>query len=311
MVERLRTSESGHTLIELLLVCTMLIVVLSATLLAFERFDRGNRDTIDRTEANDAVRTQLSRLSRQLRNLASPTARQPDAIDLAEPDDIVFKSVDPDGPPPGSNASNVRRVRYCLGGGGANGTQRLIGQQQTWDTALAPATYPSTASCPDAAWGAHTVLAEHVVNGARRAFGFLPEGAALPAITNLTTTLYVDVDPQAGPAETRLRSGVYLRNQNRAPIARFTAKATGNGRVVLNGSTSEDPEGDPLEYVWFAEIGGVDVKLGEEVTCDCPSGVDDEGLEKLAPGTYPMWLVAYDSGNLPGTAAAQNVEVLP
>ncbi len=297
--------EAGHTLVELLLVMSMLIVVLSATLLSFERFDRENRRTVDRTEAVDTARTQLGRLSRNLRNLASPTEGQPDAIDLAEPDDVVFKSVNPDGPPPGSNRTNVRRVRYCLGPGGRNGTQRLVMQQQTWSTATVPATFPSTASCPGP-WGNEQVLAENVVNSSRRAFSYLPEGLALSQITNLGATLWVDVDPVRGPRETRVQTGVYLRNQNRAPVARFTANPTGNGRVVLNGSVSEDPEGDPLDYVWFAEIGGSEKKIGSEVTCDCPT---DESIESLVPGSYPMWLVAYDSGGLPGVSERQVVQV--
>lgn len=306
MPEQWQTSEAGHTLVELLLTMSLLIVVLSATLLTFERFDRENRQTVERNEAGDVARMQLGHLSRQLRNLASPKAGQPDAVDLAEPDDLVFKTVDPNGPPPGANSSNVRRVRYCLGGGGANGTQRLVMQTQTWSTAQPPAGVPSTAACPDAAWGAHQVLADKVVNGARSAFTYSPNAADRSAITHLGAALYVDLDPVRGPAETRIRTGVYLRNQNRSPVAGFTASPTGNGRVILNGSISEDPEGDPLTYVWFADIGGVATKIGEGVTCDCPNA---EGQGALAAGSYPMWLVAYDSGGLPGTAEKQTVVI--
>ena len=51
-----------------------------------------------------------------------------------------------------------------------------------------------------------------------------------------------------------LGSGVFLRNQNRAPVASCTAQRAGTGKqIALNGSASEDPEGFNLkEYKWYA-----------------------------------------------------------
>jgi hypothetical protein len=52
--------------------------------------------------------------------------------------------------------------------------------------------------------------------------------------------------------ETRLGSGVTLRNQNRVPVARLDVALSGQ-KLVLNGSASEDPEGMPLTYQWYVD----------------------------------------------------------
>jgi len=64
------------------------------------------------------------------------------------------------------------------------------------------------------------------------------------------TDLYVDLDTGNKPDETVLSSGVYLRNQNQQPTARLTPTASAQG-IVLNGSNSTDPEGEPLTYCWY------------------------------------------------------------
>ena len=59
--------------------------------------------------------------------------------------------------------------------------------------------------------------------------------------------LLVDADVRDDRRQARVASGVFLRNQNRRPVADFSATYTGQGRqVVLNGSASEDPEGHAL-----------------------------------------------------------------
>jgi hypothetical protein len=62
--------------------------------------------------------------------------------------------------------------------------------------------------------------------------------------------LWVDPTPGRGAAETQLYTGVFLRNENRRPVADCTAAATGNMHVSLNGSHSSDPEGGQLTYAW-------------------------------------------------------------
>ena len=76
----------------------------------------------------------------------------------------------------------------------------------------------------------------------------------LDRITSIRTELNVDAQVGSRPRPTRLESGVFLRNQNRAPLAAFTATDTGTAhRLLLNGSASEDPEGNAIvSYTWYA-----------------------------------------------------------
>jgi hypothetical protein len=64
----------------------------------------------------------------------------------------------------------------------------------------------------------------------------------------------VDVDPNRRPLESRISTGVFLRNQNQAPTASFSVVSGGTGtrRFLLNGSGSIDPEGRMLRYSWFS-----------------------------------------------------------
>ena len=82
----------------------------------------------------------------------------------------------------------------------------------------------------------------------RPVFGYNATG--LQDITEVSATLYVDVNPGKPPAETvELQSAVYLRNQNRKPTALFSVEVVNNS-IVLNASESTDPEEKALIYTW-------------------------------------------------------------
>ena len=89
-----------------------------------------------------------------------------------------------------------------------------------------------------------------------------------------------------------------LRNQNRAPIARFTytllnpLHSLTTCAVQLNGSASEDPESKPLEYHWY-----VDDQLHTQ------TGVVVQLV--LPKGTHNYKLKVYDRAQLQGTSTTE------
>jgi prepilin-type N-terminal cleavage/methylation domain-containing protein len=249
--------QAGFTLIELLVSMSLITVVVMATISAFVAFNRNERVNRLQNESQDEARLTMERLSSQLRNLASPTDNVPKSVEKAEPYDIVFLTVDAVKPVGSLNARNIKRVRYCVGPV-VNGKAPLVKQQQTWQVQNPPPAF-STASCPDATWGNNTTVAEDIVNTAQAtpvpAFTFTPGPAPLDDITAIRADLMVDWNPGKSPAAADLRSGVYLRNQNRAPIASCTAKSSGTGfQIALNCSASEDPEGFNMKkFTWYAD----------------------------------------------------------
>jgi hypothetical protein len=283
----------------------LMLIVLGATLATFTNFESDSARAAARNESQDAVRRNVGQIVRELRNLASPNATVPQAVERAQPADLVFQTVDPAGPASIANAANVRRMRYCLEGGAP---ARMWMQWQTWDTSAPPAV-PVDTACPGAGWEAQQVVAQGVTNQAvpdRPVFTY--NATTATEISAVNVALFVDMDPLRPPGETRLGSGTFLRNQNRAPTAAFTRHAAG-GKVTLNGSPSSDPEGQPLTYVWMSSQGGVAKKLGEGITCECPTNADAFPTQRLDPGTYTLWLDVTDPGGLSTRSATQTVEI--
>jgi prepilin-type N-terminal cleavage/methylation domain-containing protein len=281
--------ESGVTLVELLVSVVVGGIVMGATLGSFSQFEQTTGTNQRLNDAQDQVRVGIAGLSRELRNLASPTDELPQAVLRAEPHDLVFQSV---------SSTQTRRVRYCYDAANA----RMWRQVQ-----FAPFTLPAAGVCPQVAWGSQRATVEHVVNGARPAFAY--DAGALTAITEIGATLYVDVNASTRPpAETSLQASVFLRNQNRSPIASFTADVTGT-TVILNGSASLDPEGRALELYWY------DAGLAGNACGALPEGVPTAGcvgkgiVYSYTPpaGTRSVHLLVRDPGTLTDQAAAQSV----
>lgn len=248
-MSRLLADERGFSLFELLTAMTIMLIVVSATLVTLEQFTRGSQENQRRNESQDRARTAVDLMARDLRNLAG-TETEPKLIEKAEPYELVFQAVDPSGPgEDDGNRANVQRVRYCV-----NTTEptRVERQLQSWSEETPPPV-PSTAECPDGAWGGSRAIALDVTNRAdgrdRPLWTYTRTGDG--EITSIGIDLYVDTDPDLRPGETRLTSGVFLRNQNRRPVASLTATPVGNRHVLLNGSSSEDPDGGTLEYEWL------------------------------------------------------------
>jgi prepilin-type N-terminal cleavage/methylation domain-containing protein len=283
MSARLR-DESGFSLVELLTVISLMVIVMSATLTAFASFEQTTGTNQKQNEAQDAVRVGLAGLSRELRNLASPTEELPEAILRAQATDLIFQSV-------GSNIT--RRVRYCL-----NTTTKRLWRQLDPEPygALPDATCPSTA----AGWGTNTVAAANVVNGTRAVFGYNVENPL--GITEISSTLWVDVNPGVRPLETSLQTSIFLRNQNRSPTAAFTADVNGSS-IVFNGAESSDPEGRSLRFYWYDTA----VSTNSASCGQLPAAVPQTGCVGVnaiatytptAAGQHQVYLVVADPAGL-------------
>jgi len=133
-VSRLR-DESGMTLTEVLVVSVMMIIVLGAVLGAFESFASSTEKNRRLNDVQDSIRVSVDALTRELRNLASPTNELPQAVQRATPADLVWLSVAGNKPAGSSNVRNTRMVRYCQS---ATSSKTLWRQELTWTSATAP-----------------------------------------------------------------------------------------------------------------------------------------------------------------------------
>jgi prepilin-type N-terminal cleavage/methylation domain-containing protein len=294
--------QEGFSLIELLMAMAIITVVVMATISAFVAFHKNERVNRLANESQDEARLTLERLSSQLRNLASPNDFEPYSVEKAEPYDIVFRTVDAVKPVGSLNARNIKRVRYCVGPV-SGGKAPLIRQQQTWQVVDPPPSY-ATASCTTTGaggWEKTQVVASDVVNTELSPpvpiFRYTPGPVPRDDISAIRAELTVDVNPGKSPTAVSLGTGVFLRNQNRKPVASCTTPIyAGTGtQIALNGSGSEDPEGFNLkEYRWFVD--------GRELL-DPPVAPDATGVVAIWSGggtgtSHPVVLEVVDQGGL-------------
>jgi type II secretory pathway component PulJ len=273
MTRRARDA-AGFTFIEVTLAMALMLVVFSATLAAFGTMERNGARNQRLNELQQQARTATETLAKRLRNLASPSdsgnALDQQPLERAQPQDLVFRTVKSDGNPTTGNPQNLERYRYCLGTSASN-NKTLFEQRQTWTagaTITTPAV-PSSTSCPaSSGWDViggqnYRTVATGVVNGTRSLFSYQGSPvpgtyteldsvapADFPTAIALRTTLWLDPDTAHPPGATNMTTRVFLRNQNRPPVASFTMSWQGK-RVTLNASASDDPEGNPLQYLWL------------------------------------------------------------
>ena len=244
--------EEGFTLIEVLLASVLMLVVLGATLSTLTAFERNVKTNDLQNQAQEEARRGMDLMTRDLRNLASPTRELPKAVDKNGAQDLIFQSEGKHKDLDSLNEQNTTRVRYCV----SATNPELYRQIQTWKSKDPPPVAASLA-CPGptapGAWNTTILVASNVVNGARPVFTY--NSATLTEITEISSVLFVDTNPGVRPGEVTLQSSVYLRNQNRAPTAEFSwaaAPSAGNvHNIFLNASGSLDPEERPLTFHWY------------------------------------------------------------
>jgi type II secretory pathway pseudopilin PulG len=303
------SDQRGITLVELLVASFVSMVVLSATMSIVIVMARGAKADSRQNEAQQTARLTLDTMSRELRNMASPTsllgtadvATAPRSIDRDLPTDLIFKDVDQVQPAGSLNKPNVRRVRYCLKT--TTSTNNVLYMQtQTWTTAADPA-LPADAACPGAGWTTTQIETNHVTNavGNRGVFTYTGDAGTITAtdsssradISRVAANLYVDADTTQQPPETQLSTSVFLRNQNREPVASTSGSQVLNSTtrtIQLNGSASQDPEGQTLTYQWWMDA---TTQIGTGVLLQY----------KVPAGQHSIVLKVFDPANLEGDAA--------
>jgi prepilin-type N-terminal cleavage/methylation domain-containing protein len=307
-------SQRGFTLIEVLLVMSLALVILGATLTSFMNFERKQKQSTILNESAQTARNSMDHASRQLRNLANQDpSQQVTTIARALPFDLVFQTSDP----------SRKWVRYCLDTTGAGGAGATSSRGQLWESETATAAAPSAGmlgACPGSGWVSKRLAADNVTNRhAGRdlaAFAYQCKTTAPPTcpsttadysrITNITAQLYVDPNPDKAPAELRVVSGIFLRNQNEKPVPSFAATpVAGSPRtVILNASGSTDPEGRTLAYDWFRGNGTISLTPEEACALDIKNKENGSSLIYLGQGVTYRYTV-------PGTVASpMNIQLV-
>ena len=251
--------ERGFTLIELLAVMALGLIVLTVTLVTFTTLSTNAHDNNVRLDTTEAARDALDVQARQLRNLAK-RLNNTAVLDTVAPYDLIFQTSDP----------SRTWVRYCLDTThppASTSQARLWTQERALaSTAASPVTSAMRTDCPSASsdWTSTRVVAEQLTNRRngleRPLFQYrctsgttcTSDPATYDQIINISALTLIDTDGDRDVPELRVTSGIYLRNQNQAPVASFVATpASTSNTVVLNGSASTDYEGRTLNYYWF------------------------------------------------------------
>jgi hypothetical protein len=239
---------------------TLSMVVFGATLSVLEVFQNDNRIDTLRNETQDSTRTAIDRLARELRNVSAPSTKEAGALEQAKRYSLTFQTINSTPTSTselGRNLTNAMRVRYCLNN--SDPTNEVLWREvRHWETETPPL-LPTSTACPDLNsldWEKTERLVEHITNRIggqiRPLFVYGPPGATLTSqITAVEMTVYTDLDPGGRPGERQLTSTIYLRNENRTPVASFTATQVGLHSVYLNASESYDPNGLALTYKWW------------------------------------------------------------
>jgi hypothetical protein len=190
-------------------------------------------------------------------------------------------------------------------------------------TATAP-TAGMMSSCPGSvgslagSWVSQRMVADNVMNRAggvdRPVFTYgcsslspstCPASAAdYTRITNIGAQMYIDVNPGKSPAELRVVSSIFLRNQNEAPVADFSSTAGGTRTVILNASASLDPEGRTLAYDWFRGNGTITLTPEEACAQEIKQKANGSTLIYLGQGTTYRYAVPT------GVASPMNIQLV-
>jgi prepilin-type N-terminal cleavage/methylation domain-containing protein len=249
--------ERGFSLVELLVVMTLSTGLLGATLMTVDNMLRSEHANDARMDTVEQARNALDVQARQLRNLAKRVSSP--VIDTVSSYDLIFQTSDP----------SRTWVRYCLDTSTAPAS---TSRGRLWTAELSvpsaatatPVTAGMRGGCPGTGWTTTRIVADYVTNrrggqdrplfeyGCSTGTTCTSTATTYDRVVDITAQTIVDTTPGKLPSEISVASGVYLRNQNQAPVAVWSnPAATGPRTIVLNGSGSSDFEGRTLNYYWF------------------------------------------------------------
>jgi prepilin-type N-terminal cleavage/methylation domain-containing protein len=274
-----RPRHAGFVLPELLVAMSVGLILLSATLLTFERFVHHSNENDKRNDTAELARRSLDIEARQLRNLAK-RVNNADVIARMAPYDFVFQTSDP----------AKTWVRYCLDTSQGTSYGRVFEQVESGDVPGTGTACPATSG-----WSRSVVVADNIVNqsGGRTApmFTYRCVDGTTACTSSIATSdrligvnaqLLVDTTPAGPPEELQVNSGVYLRNQNQAPSAEFrSTPVSGSPRTAqFNASSSSDFEGRTLTFYWF--LGN----MPTTIRCDQPKEAVTNSVVSMWGGSF-------------------------
>jgi hypothetical protein len=279
---------------------TLMLIVMSATLTTLDSSGQNRRLNEQRNDAVQRSRLAMETVSRQLRNLAAPSAATPNAIDRAQATDFSFRTFDP----------NRRIVRYCLSTA-AQGTAEANVLFQMLQTTATPGDYGNCIGTTTG-WGRITRVSTDIVNmrtpNNTPIFTFNGDGSNTSTITNVRMQLLVDINAAATrPAQLQLSTGVALRNQNQAPTARFEVNPVAGNlrRFRLNATGSTDPENRTLRYTWYIGTGATYDHTDTSVATEIGTGPFLDHTFLSAQGNNKYFKLVVSDSNLTDTCPTQ------
>ena len=233
--------ESGFTLVELLLTTVIAMVILLATLSAFDAFGTATARNDKLTEGQDQARLRMGQMTDVIRD-ARPAGTATSAIQLAGANDLVMSTID--WPGEGATTSAAHLVRYCVDAA----TRTLY-----FDGLKTPATGTVNpgASCPSTATGwTHSALIKNAVGNTSALPLFRYDSATASAVRTVAMDLRIDAGTSSAPKTIALRTAAFLRTfTGSAPaltVGDLYVTCNPDHTALLGLTAGFDSSGNPL-----------------------------------------------------------------
>lgn len=250
-MRRLAREESGFTIVEMLVTTVIVLVVLFATLDAFDTFSKAGSRNDRLTQGQDYARQRIGEMTNVIRN-ARPAGSATTAIQSASANDLVVSTID--WPGEGATTSAAHLVRYCV-----NTTTKTL-YFDGLQTPASGSTSPGSA-CPSTAsgWTHSALLTGNVLNTASAPL-FRYDSATVSAIHAVAIDLRLDTSGNGLTRTTPLRSAAYLRSfSGQAPNLTGSDITVGcdtsTHAALLTLATSFDSDGNPLTATYQSSTG--------------------------------------------------------